>query len=181
MPAKTTTARRYAEAAFQLAERDDAVDAWMEDLRSAVGSLSGEDVQRILANPSIPARRRIEIAERILGDRVARGPLNLVRVLLLRGRIDRLPDVAREFQRLRDRRAGITQALVTSAVPLDEGEAAALRERLAPVAGGRIEMTMQVDRGILGGVVVRLGDRLIDGSVRSRLERLRARLATGAL
>jgi F-type H+-transporting ATPase subunit delta len=181
MPGVKSTARRYAEAAFQIAERDDAVEAWLRELDVAATELADEDAMHLLSNPAVPARSRAEVADLILGDRVGSGPRNLIRLLLQRGRIERLPDVAREFKRLYDRREGIVTAVVTSAAPLDETEMAAIRQRLESTTGGRIEMTTTVDPSILGGVVVRLGDRLIDGSVRGRLERLRSRLAAGAL
>lgn len=175
------SARRYAEAAFQIAERDGTVPQWLEALDAASLTLSDEGAARVLANPAVPAPRRAELVERILGGRVPQGPRNLVQLLLRRGRIESLPAVAREYRRLYERREGIVEARVTSAAPLDDAETAALRKRLSATTGGRIEMAFEVDPAILGGVVVRLGDRLIDGSVRGRLERLRSRLAAGTL
>ena len=72
-------------------------------------------------------------------------------------------------------------AVVTSAAPLSEADSRAISERLAAMTGGRVEVELAVDPALLGGVVVRMGDRLLDGSVRGRLERLRARLTFGAL
>lgn len=180
MAVSRSSARRYAEAAFQLGERDDDADAWREALTAASEILSGGDVSRVLADPAIPLEDRMQVVERIMGGRIGERPLNLIRLLLRRGRVDLLPAVAREFRRLHDRRSGITQALVISAAALDEEEMTALRERLAQMTGARMEMTFQIDPSILGGVVVRLGDRLIDGSVRGRLERLRDKLAATA-
>jgi F-type H+-transporting ATPase subunit delta len=175
------SARRYAEAAFQIAERDGTIAQWLEELDAASRALSDEGAARVLANPAVPGPQRAELAERILADGISQGPRNLVLLLLRRGRVESLPDVAREFRRLYDRREGIVEARVTSAAPLDDAETEALRGRLSAMTGGRIQMTFEVDPAILGGVVVRLGDRLIDGSVRGRLERLRSRLAAGTL
>lgn len=174
------SARRYAEAAFQLAERDGEVDDWRQGLDHAAEALSSDEVDRVLSNPAISLPERMEVIERILGDRLSVRPLNLVRLLLRRRRLELLPRVAREFARLHDRQLGITEAVVTSAAPLDEQEVGALHDRLVGMTGDRMELTFQVDPSILGGVVVRLGDKLIDGSVRGRLERLRDRLATTA-
>ncbi|CAN5693553.1 F0F1 ATP synthase subunit delta [soil metagenome] len=180
MAASRGSARRYAEAAFQLAERDDDVDAWRKGLAYAAAALSSDEVDRVLSNPALPLTERIGVVERIIGDQLSERPLNLVRLLLRRRRLELLPGVAREFARLHDRRLGITEAVVTSAAPLDDQEVAALRDRLAGMTGDRMELSFQVDTSILGGVVVRLGDKLIDGSVRGRLERLRDTLATTA-
>jgi F-type H+-transporting ATPase subunit delta len=179
--ATRSSGRRYAEAAFELALRDGDVDRWLLELELAAARLAEPDAQRALVNPAVPAATRIELAERILGDRVGDRPLNLVRLLLRRGRIDLLPQVAHEFRRLYERREGIVRAEITSASPLGEADLLAIRERLAGMSGGRIEASVRVDPQLLGGITVRLGDRFIDGSVRGRLERLRDRLAAGAV
>ncbi len=176
-----STARRYAEAALEIADRDGSIEAWRTALQAATDALGGDDIARVLANPALPFEGRRAIVERVLGDTVTGPPRNLVLLLVRRGKSELLPAVAREFLRLYERRAGIVEATVTSAAPLADAELSALRERLAGIAGGRLELTLQVDPTILGGVMVRLGDRLIDGSVRGRLERLRTRLASGAL
>jgi F-type H+-transporting ATPase subunit delta len=92
-----------------------------------------------------------------------------------------LPRVAEQFRRLDDERQGITQATATSATALTPDEVRAITARLEQSTGGRIELDVQVDPSLLGGLVVRVGDRLIDGSVRGRLERLRNQLMSGAL
>ena len=99
--------------------------------------------------------------------------------MLRRGRIDELPRVAAEFRRLDNERQGITPATATSAVPLSEDEVRAVTARLEAMTGGRIELDLKVDPDLLGGLVVRVGDRMIDGSVRGRLERLRNQLVSG--
>jgi F-type H+-transporting ATPase subunit delta len=101
--------------------------------------------------------------------------------MVRRGRIEQLPRVAAEFRRLDDRRQGITPATATSAVALTLPEVQALTARLEQMTGGRIALQTDVDESLIGGLVVRVGDRLIDGSVRGRLERLRNQLASGAL
>ena len=174
-------ARRYAEAAFEIAQRDGTVEAWLDDLAAASASLAQDDVLRVLANPAIPYLERAEVVARIMGDRISKPVRNLMLLLLQRGRIERLTDIERQFRRLYDRREGITAATVTSAAPLDDAETVALRDRLTEMTGGRVDLTFAIDPAILGGVVVRLGDRLIDGSVLGRLERLRSRLAAGAI
>ncbi|MDQ3492716.1 MAG: ATP synthase F1 subunit delta [Chloroflexota bacterium] len=175
------SARRYAEAAFQIALRDGTVDVWLSDLEVATQTLGREDALRVLANPAVPYEARAALAERITEGSISAPALNLMRLLLRRGRIDLLPGVAQEFQRLHRRREGITEATIVSAATLGPTEEEALRARLTEMTGGRVVMDFSVDPAILGGVIVRLGDRLIDGSVRGRLERLRSRLAAGAL
>ena len=181
MARPTTTARRYAEAAFEIGLRDGTVDAWRTELEAAAAALADERLTIVLANPAIPLDARSAVVTAALGARVSRPVLNLVLLLLRRGRIELLPQVAAEFRRLDDDRLGITPATATSAAPLEPDEVRALAARLEQLTGGRVDLDLQVDPSILGGLVVRVGDRLIDGSVRGRLERLRSRLVSGAL
>jgi F-type H+-transporting ATPase subunit delta len=102
-------------------------------------------------------------------------------LLVKRGRIEQLPRVAAEFARRDDERNGLIHATATSAAPLGAEEVRAIAARLEQLTGARVALETNVDPDILGGVVVRIGDRLIDGSVRGRLERLRNQLASGAL
>ncbi len=117
----------------------------------------------------------------MLDTRLSRPVLNLVQLMLRRGRIEDLPRVAAEFRRLDDDRQGITNAVATSATELTPDEVRALTARLEQSTGGSIALDVEVDPSLLGGLVVRVGDRLIDGSVRGRLERLRNQLISGAL
>jgi F-type H+-transporting ATPase subunit delta len=176
-----STARRYAEAVMDIAVRDGTVEEWLGSLDAATAGLSDPTIMRALANPALPFAGRSQAAAQLLGTAVGDKPRNLVLLLIRRGRIEQLPAVAREFRRLRDLREGIVHATVTSATPLTQDELSALRERIATIAGGRVELELVVDSQIMGGVMVRLGDRLIDGSVRGRLEQLRNKLVPGAL
>ncbi len=176
-----TTARRYAEAAFEIAERDGSMAAWRDALALAEERLASPEVVRLLANPSVPADGRVSALERILGDDVTGAPHNLLALMVRRGRFELLPGVIREFTRLYRRREGIVEATVTSASVLDADEVKALHERLVVMTGSHIELQQQVDPELLGGVQVRVGDRLIDGSVRGRLERLRSEFTSIAI
>lgn len=174
-----SSARRYAEALFQLAERDGTVEQWFRQLQGAAQALEGDDVLRVLENPAIALADREAVVTRALRD-ASPQVRNLFLLLLHRGRIDLAPRVASEYRRLFNRRAGITEALVASHAPLELDERRTLEGRLQQMMGGAVEVTYAVDEALLGGLMVRLGDRMIDGSVRGRLERLRTRLAASA-
>jgi F-type H+-transporting ATPase subunit delta len=176
-----STARRYAEAAFEIAERDDSMEVWVAALAVAEERLVSPEVVRLLSNPSIPAASRTEVLERIVGDEVDGAPRNLLSLLIRRGRFEQLPAVIREFGRLYRRREGIVEATVTSAAALDSAEIDALQARLESLTGKRIELSQAVDPDLLGGVQVRVGDQLIDGSVAGRLERLRTEFTNIAI
>ena len=181
MARRDSAARRYAEAAFEVAQRDGTIETWRSELDAAAAIIGDERAISALANPALPIdQRSVAVAALLKG--VASGPVqNLIQLLLKRGRIEELGRVAAEFRRLDDRRQGITHASVTSAAPLTPDELRALTARLEASTGGRVALDTEVDESLLGALVVRVGDRLIDGSVRGRLERLRNQLISGAL
>ncbi len=180
MARRDTAPRRYAEAAFQIALRDDTLKTWRRELDLAAATLASGSLEQVLANPAIPLDERVDAAQQIF-VKLSEPVRNLVVLLLRRGRIEQLPRVSLEFARLDDLRQGLTHATATSAAPLKPAEVKAIAARLEEIVGGRVELTTDVDPAILGGVVVRIGDRLMDGSVLGRLERLRNQLASGAL
>ena len=181
MARRSSTARRYAEAAFEVAMRDGTLERWRAELDQAADLAGDRRATAILANPSIAIDKRTAALEDLLADRVSKPVQNLVHLMLRRGRIEDVPRVAAEFRRLDDERQGIVHATVTSASELTQDEIRELTTRLERSSGGRIALEVEVDPSLLGGLVVRVGDRLIDGSVRGRLERLRNQLIAGAL
>jgi F-type H+-transporting ATPase subunit delta len=180
MARRDTAPRRYAEAAFEVALRDDTLETWRRELELATATLVSGELADVLANPATPLDQRVDAADRIFAD-LSRPVRNLVLLLVRRGRIEQLPRVAAEFARLDDRRNGLIHATATSAAPLGPDEIRSVTARLEELTGGRVVLETAVDPDLLGGIVVRVGDRLIDGSVRGRLERLRNQLASGAL
>jgi F-type H+-transporting ATPase subunit delta len=175
----TSAARRYAEAAFELALRDDAPDAWRDDLAVAAGFVADERVAAVVGSPALPIADRRAVLESLLGGRVRPQVANLARLLTERGRADLLPAVASEYRRLLNRHRGVVDAVVTSAAPLNADETAAVRGRVEQMSGAAVELQSVVDPALIGGLTIRVGDRLLDASVRGRLERLRDQLVSG--
>ena len=181
MARPSTAARRYAEAAFEIGQRDGTVETWRRELDLAAAVLADPTVATGLDNPAVPTDRRAAALADAIGGSISRPVLNLIVMMLRRGRIEALPRVAAEFRRLDDQLNGLIHAHATSAASLEPSEVSALIARLEQMTGGRVELDLTVDPSLLGGLVVRVGDRLIDGSVRGRLERLRNQLVSGAL
>lgn len=178
----SSTARRYAEAAFQIAERDNNTDVWLAELDRLATAVGDEAVVRSLEDPQIPFETRHGAFKALFRDHAMLPQVdNLIGLLLRRRRLEAIVDIAREFRRLYNMEQGIVEARATSAAKLNDEEVNALRARLEQMTGGRIELTLGVDPALLGGLQVRMGDLLIDGSVRGRLDRLRSRLESGAL
>jgi F-type H+-transporting ATPase subunit delta len=168
-------ARRYAEAIFDLADAEKAVDAYRASLDALAVAITPQ-VIRVLRDPSVPMKRRIAALDAATKAQ-PRAIRSVVLLLEQRDRIAILPDIAREFGELVDRRAGIIKAKITTAVPLDDAQRKAFVTRLEKSSGKRINASFAVDDGLIGGARVQLGDHLIDSSVRAQLAALRSQLA----
>jgi F-type H+-transporting ATPase subunit delta len=105
--------------------------------------------------------------------------VNLVCLLVRRGRIEELPEVAAEFRHMLNEQRGTVDAVARTARPLTEEETAMLQEKVAQMTGRSVHLDVELDESLIGGLTVRVGDTLYDASVRGRLERLRERLVAG--
>ena len=179
MARPVVAARRYAEAAFQVALRDGELDGWRDDLALAADILGRPEVAPVVASPAVPLAQRQGVVSKLLERRVRPGALRLVNLLVGRGRVAILPRVAEEFARQLHAHRGVVMATVTSAVPLTADETAAIRSRVEAMAGSRVELRTEIDPALIGGLTIQVRDRLLDASIRGRLERLRDQLHAG--
>ena len=173
--AKKAYARRYAQAVFEIALEKKELDRWQTDLQKIVGAVSDTTFLAALDSPRI----KIEDKSRFLKERLgAINPLvlNLVSLLIARSGIGIIAEIAVEYQRLLDSYHGIETAEVTTAVLLDDKEKKTLAEKLSAVVGAKVELKTAVDPEILGGIVARVGGKLLDGSTRSKLAALKKEL-----
>ncbi|MBI5502290.1 MAG: ATP synthase F1 subunit delta [Deltaproteobacteria bacterium] len=172
---------RYARALFALAEEKQNLPTLQREWKDLAETFrESPTLGPTLANPHLPLAQR----ERALSDLLDRLPASpatrgAVRLLLQKGRILLLTDVARAFERMIEERTGRARATVTTAVPLPDDFHRSLQERLEKASGRKLSVERNVDAEILGGVVARVGDVLYDGSLRAALARLRERLLEG--
>jgi F-type H+-transporting ATPase subunit delta len=166
--------KRYAQAVFSIASEQGTIAAWRQDLEDIAQVLAESDASALLADARRPVEQRQQLVERILD--VQPLALNLAKLLVAKGRSLEARAVADAFKRLADEHEGIADAQVTSAVPHTPAEVTSLEQRLGTSLNARVNVTTQVDPSIVGGLVVRVGDRIIDGSIRTRLRVLRREL-----
>jgi F-type H+-transporting ATPase subunit delta len=169
-------ARRYAEAAYLIASEAKKEDAWRTGLQSIAALFGNPDAERVFTSSSTSAENKRQLVEKSL-DGLDPEILDLARLLLHRGRTILGPQISQAYEEILDRANAISHATVTSAVPLNQEELAAVQRRLEDLTGGTVIVQTEVDESILGGLIVRIGDRLIDGSTRGRLVALKQRLA----
>jgi F-type H+-transporting ATPase subunit delta len=173
-------ARRYGQAAFDVAREHDALDHWEESLTSLAQMLEDPQSAEYFASPAVPRRSKLETVSKILPGEENRLVRNLVSLLLERDRFDLLPDVVEVFTDMVLEARGIVIARVTTAVELTPDERALVQRQLSSMLGRTVELRTEVDEGIIGGIVAQVGDDLLDGSVRTQLANLRRRLARSA-
>jgi len=170
-------AKRYARAVFELAKEQDQVEQWGRRLEAVRDVLSLPEVAGVLANPSVAVQRRQDAAAALLERRVAREGINLARLLVGANRVGELDGIIEQYQLLADADAGRVRATATTAVPLTRSDADRLQASLSRQLGREVRLDTRVDRAIIGGLVLRMGDRVIDASVATRLQQLRRQLA----
>lgn len=175
MARRETAARRYADAAFEIGRADGTLETWERDLATLRAALADEQLRGLVQHPAVPYAEKERVVRRIASG-VAREPLSLALLMIRRGRPGAIDAMVERFGELVRRDRGISLAEVRSALPLEPEQRTAISERLRALTGDRIELNEVVDESLIGGLSVRIGDRLYDASVRSRLERLRARL-----
>ena len=179
MARRVTAARRYAEAAFQTGRADGTLDSWERDMATIGAMIDHPELRRLLQHPAIPFPEKERVLRAVMGRAVAAPAVNLVLLMARRGRPGAIRPMITHFAELLRRERGIALAEVRTALPLDDGQRADVAARLRSLTGSQVEMNETVDPDLIGGIAVRIGDRLYDASVRSRLERLRARLTAG--
>ena len=171
-----SVARRYANAYFELAKNADDIDGWRAELAAVVEALTADEVATALVNPKLSIAERTRMGMQLLKG-VADAARNLARLLIERRRAALLPEILAHYDALADKEAGLVRAEVITAVPVNSALERAIRDALARGLGQSVETTVRSDPSIVGGLVIRIGDRVIDDSVRTHLQQLQAALA----
>ena len=173
---RSASARRYAQAAFQIAGEKNELEGWLDDLTVLAGAVQDSEFATFLDAPQVSIGQKHEVIRGALSKTVGPLPLNLIALLASRNLAGVLPAIVDQYQRLLDEHNGIERAEVVSAVPLDDAERGQVEQLLRRVVGKEIRMTSSVDPRIIGGLVARVGDHVIDGSTATRLESMRREL-----
>ena len=172
-------AGRYAAALFSLAKESRAIDAVSADLKSFDELIEANpDLQLLVRSPVFTAEDQARALKAVL-DRVGIGGLtaNFLLLVASKRRLFALQTMIRGFQALNDADRGVSRAEVTVAEPLSAADAEALTRSLKEVTGGKtVEVAMKVDPEIIGGIIVRLGSRMVDASLRTKLNSIRTRM-----
>lgn len=173
MSGGTVVSRRYARALFELAVSGDEVARVEEELKLVSDILTGDkELQSFLQYPNIDTKTKISIVTGALSGKVSDTVVYAVSLLLERGRISIFHDIVNDYKQIADQSLGQAHAVVTTPEPLTEKEKTDIAVRFGKITGKKILIDSVVDPSILGGLQVRIGDRLYDGSLSGKLDRL---------
>ena len=171
-----TLARPYAQAAYRQAERESAVDTWSEGMELLAAVTGDPELAKLLADPRVPADRVTDLVLDVLievgGDGLFPTMANFVRVLGEGRRLGLGPEIARLFEAERSRRAGRSAVEIVSAYELDPPQVELLAQAIGRRLGRELTLETAVDDSLIGGVVIRVGDSVIDASLAGRLREL---------
>lgn len=172
----TTVARPYAKAAFAYAREQDALAKWGEMLAFAAAVAGDERMAAYLARPQLTASQQSDAVIAACGDRLDNAGKNFVRQLCANRRVAALPAIREQFDAMVAELKKLGEVAVTSAFPMGDAETAKLAAALKRRFNQDVRLTVEVDPALMGGVVVRFGDLVIDASVRGRLDKLASTL-----
>jgi len=167
--------RRYAQAIFEIARQSNQFDQWQKELQVIAALVEDAEIKAFLESP----RLQFKVKAQLLSERLENlNPLalNLVMLLVNRGRLHLLRDISAEYEHQLDSYRGIEHAEVSTAVALDEEEARKLAERLGKLIGKKVVIEPEVTPAIIGGVVVRMSGKALDASTKAKLEALKKEL-----
>lgn len=151
------------------------LERWQADLEKMGSVLQDKDLVSFLEHPKVSLERKSDMLQRLLQG-IMPTAMNLAHLLVAKKRLRIVPSLVAEYRRLVNAAQGVVEADVITAIPITDQEAERIGKDLAGITGKTVMLGAKVDHEIMGGLVVRLGDKLMDGSVRTRLQELRRRL-----
>ncbi len=177
-----TVARRYAQALYQDAERLTCVDRVDEDVLMIQKSIEGSpELSRFFQDPILAAGKKMKVVEALFADRVHGTTHAFLKLLVTKGREDLFMLIASSYKNMRDKQLGIVEALVRAALPISDADEKKITEGIEEMTGKKVRLKAIVDPSILGGLIIRVGDTVYDGSVLHQLGTLKGRLEQSTL
>lgn len=175
MADKSVLARPYARAVFELARQGNDLEAWGQGLHVLAAVASDKDVQAIMTHPDVSDEQRQAFFTSFL-DEQATDQHHFVSVLTENGRLNLMPEICEQFQMHRDQYEKLSNVSVTSAFTINDAQQQSLQAALSKRFDRQITLSQQTDPTLIGGMIIRAGDLVIDGSIHGKLKRLRAKL-----
>ena len=167
-----TAARPYARAVFELASADKRLAEWSDALELIVDICTHAEMIPVLDNPALTRQQKAEVMISVAGDKIDQQAQNLLRVMAENDRLILLPEVAALYEQMRADAEGSVEAELISAYEVTAEQQKSIADSLKKRLGRDVRLDVKIDKDLLGGVIVRAGDLVIDGSIKGRLEQL---------
>lgn len=175
-------ANKYAKAIFELAQDEKKLDAYDKDLNKVAEEIFGlPEAVKFFQNPLVPHKAKKDLLTKALKKEVSENVMNFLLLLTDKGRIGIFSEIYSIFTALKNKAQGILVADVTSAFPLSKQQETQLVKKLTTLSGKKIQIRKHEDKKILGGLIVTIGDKRIDGSAAGRLRQLKSTLAVNSI
>jgi F-type H+-transporting ATPase subunit delta len=172
----TTSIKRYAQAVFEIALESDKLKEWQSNLQKITQLVQDTEFTALAENPKLPFELKAKLVQEKLG-KINPMALNLVYLLMTKGKLKNVGQIADEYKRLLNDHYGIKSVDITTAIELDASESERLGHYLEEITGKKIRINSQIDPDIIGGFIARIDDGLIDGSIHNKLEMLKKSLS----
>ena len=172
MADRLTIARPYARAAFEEARSNGGLTPWSDALQTAAQVVTDPRVETLLGNPHVTPEELAQLVSGIAGPKIGAMGANFVRTLADNRRLAYLPEISTLFDTFKDQAEGVADVTVTSAAALDEAQRQRLTAALERRLKRKVRLHCETDPELIGGAILRSGDLVIDGSLRTRLERI---------
>ncbi len=172
MQENTTVARPYAQAVFETASEESKLTEWSEMLKLLAAVVADAQMKAVLTNPKMDAAALSDFVLGVCGQELSETGNNLVKVLAGAGRLTIIPEINKLYEQLRAEAEGVDEVGETSAYELAPEQQATISKEMAKRLGRKVEITNDIDESLIGGVIIRAGDSVIDASVKGRLKAL---------
>ncbi len=173
----TTAARPYAKAVYELASESNSIDSWGDALANLAGVVNDSQIAEMLSSPDMSKQQKGELVIQVMGDNLNQQQQNLVKLMAENSRLALMSDVLEQFEVARAKAENKIEAEVVSAFELSAEQTDELINTLKNKLGCDVTLTTTVDESLIGGVIIKAGDTIIDASMKSQLDSLAISLA----
>jgi F-type H+-transporting ATPase subunit delta len=176
MAEPVTVARPYAEAVFKLASEGNALLAWSDALANIDGVVADARVQVCISDPKVNAQQLESLVLGVVGDKLSGDARNFVQVLVQNNRLDLMPLIRAHYESLKREKEGVLEARIISALPMSEEQVKQLVAQLESKYKRKVTAQVEIDASLIGGVKIIIGDKVIDATIRGKLDAMAAAL-----
>jgi len=168
----STAARPYAKAVFEMAHAENDLSGWSETLSLLAAIVSNDTVKQALEVPESSSQNKADVLVSVCGDKLSDKAKNLIRLMADNDRLLLLGDVEKQFESLKAESEGTVEAIVRSAMSLDDSQQNRIAEALGKRLNRKVNVVCVIDETLLGGAIIQANDLVIDGSIKGRLDKL---------